>query len=193
MKNIPREMLEAAEIYRLSWWQRFTQLELPYAAIGLVWNSMMSVAGGWFFLMACEMFVLGNRDLRLPGWVRTCKPRPTPATRGAILWGLVAMIAVIVLMDQLIWRPVIAWSEKFKFEQVEAAQTPRSPILTLLRRSQVLATVSRGDAGSGAGSDHAVLRPREAERAPARGRGGVRKWLGVGGGSGGAGRPAVRA
>ena len=58
---------EAADIYRLSWWQKFIQMELPYAAIGLVWNSMMSVAGGWFFLMACEMFVLGNRDLRLPG------------------------------------------------------------------------------------------------------------------------------
>jgi len=67
MKSIPREMHEVAEVYRWSWWQRFTQLELPYAAIGLVWNSMMSVAGAWFFLMACEMFVLNDRDLRLPG------------------------------------------------------------------------------------------------------------------------------
>ena len=66
-KNIPHELMEAAGVYRLSWWQRFTQLELPCAAIGLVWNSMMSVAGGWFFLMACEAFVLNNRDLRLPG------------------------------------------------------------------------------------------------------------------------------
>ena len=60
-------MREVAEIYRWSWWQRFVQMELPYATIGLVWNSMMSVAGGWFFLMACEMFVLRNRDLRLAG------------------------------------------------------------------------------------------------------------------------------
>ena len=67
LKNIPREMREAARVYRFSWWQRFVQMELPYASIGLIWNSMMSVAGGWFFLMACEMFVLGNRDLRLPG------------------------------------------------------------------------------------------------------------------------------
>ena len=65
LKSIPREMREVAVIYRWSWWQRFTQMELPYATIGLVWNSMMSVAGGWFFLMACEMFVLGDRDLRL--------------------------------------------------------------------------------------------------------------------------------
>jgi NitT/TauT family transport system permease protein len=67
LKSIPTEMRDAALAYRLSWWQRFWQLELPQAAIGLIWNSMMSVAGGWFFLMACEMFVLGNRDFRLPG------------------------------------------------------------------------------------------------------------------------------
>ncbi len=67
LKSIPREMHEAAQVYRWSWWQKFVQMELPYAAIGLIWNSMMSVAGGWFFLIACEMFVLGNRDLRLPG------------------------------------------------------------------------------------------------------------------------------
>src|SRR5262249_26235366 len=64
LKSIPTEMREAATAYRLSWWQRFWRLELPSAAIGLIWNSMMSVAGGWFFLMACEMFVLGNRDFR---------------------------------------------------------------------------------------------------------------------------------
>ena len=65
LKSIPRDMREAAKIYRFNWYQRFTQFELPYAAIGLVWNSMMSVAGGWFFLMACEMFVLGDRRLPL--------------------------------------------------------------------------------------------------------------------------------
>ena len=70
LKSIPQEMREVAEIYRWSWWQRFTQMELPYSIIGLVWNSMMSVAGGWFFLMACEMFTLGDRDLRLPGLER---------------------------------------------------------------------------------------------------------------------------
>ncbi len=67
LKSIPKEMHEAAKIYRFSWWQKFIEVELPFAAIGLVWNSMMSVAGGWFFLMACEMFVLGSRDFRLPG------------------------------------------------------------------------------------------------------------------------------
>jgi NitT/TauT family transport system permease protein len=138
LKSIPAEMHEAAQIYRLSWWQRFRQLELPYAAIGLVWNSMMSVAGGWFFLMACEMFVLGNRDFRLPGLGSYLQTAANAGDTRAIVWGLTVMVLVIILIDQVIWRPIIAWAEKFKFEQVEAAQTPRSPVLDLLRRSKLL-------------------------------------------------------
>ena len=143
MKSIPREMAEAAQTYRLSWWQRFIQLELPYSAIGLVWNSMMSVAGGWFFLMACEMFVLENHDLRLPGLGSYLQTAANAGDTRAILWGVVVMVAVIVLMDQVVWRPIIAWSEKFKFEQVEASQTPHSPVLDLLRRSRILSRTVR--------------------------------------------------
>jgi NitT/TauT family transport system permease protein len=143
IKNVPREMLEAAQIYRLSWFQKFVQIELPYAAIGLVWNSMMSVAGGWFFLMACEMFVLGNRDLRLPGLGSYLQTAANAGDTRAIVWGVFTMIAVIVLIDQAIWRPLIAWSEKFKFEQVEASQTPRSPMLYWLRHSRVLSFAGR--------------------------------------------------
>src|ERR1019366_6745815 len=105
LRSIPPEMMEAAQVYRLSWWQRLIQLELPYAAIGLVWNSIMSVAGGWFFLMACEMFVLGNRDLRLPGLGSYLQTAANAGDTGAILWGVAAMITVIVSMDQLLWRP----------------------------------------------------------------------------------------
>lgn len=143
LKSIPNEMREAAMVYRLSWWQRFLQMELPYAAIGLIWNSMMSVAGAWFFLMACEMFVLGNRDLRLPGLGSYLQTAANAGDTRAIIWGLTAMVAVIVLIDQAIWRPTIAWAERFKFEQVEAAVTPRSPVLDLLRRSNVLHLVAR--------------------------------------------------
>jgi len=143
IRNLPREMVEAAQVYRLSWWQRFFELELPYSAIGLIWNSMMSVAGAWFFLMACEMFVLGNRDLRLPGLGSYLQSASNAGDTRAILWGLLAMIAVIVLLDQLVWRPVIAWSDKFKVEQVEAAQSTRSPLLDFLRRSRLLERLSR--------------------------------------------------
>lgn len=143
LKSIPRELREAASIYRFSRWQRLTQLELPFAAIGLVWNSMMSVAGGWFFLMACEMFVLGHRDFRLPGLGSYLQVAASAGDTQAILWGVAAMISLIVLLDQLVWRPVIAWAEKFKFEQVESTSPPRSVVLTLLRRSRALSFVKR--------------------------------------------------
>jgi NitT/TauT family transport system permease protein len=141
LKSIPREMREAAKIYRFSWWQRFTQVELPFAAIGLVWNSMMSVAGGWFFLMACEMFVLGQRDFRLPGLGSYLQTAASAGDTRSILWGVATMIAVIVLLDQLVWRPVIAWAEKFKVEQVESADIPRSWVLNLLEHSSILAVL----------------------------------------------------
>jgi len=143
LKNIPREMLEAAQLFRLSRWQRFIQLELPNTAIPLIWNSMMSVAGGWFSLMVCEMFVLGNRDLRLPGLGSYLQSASNAGAVRSIVWGLVAMIAVIVLIDQLLWRPIIAWSEKFKFEQVEGAETAGSPVLDFLRRSRLVSRAVR--------------------------------------------------
>ena len=141
LKTIPSEMREAVTAYRLSWWQRFWQLELPQAAIGLIWNSMMSVAGGWFFLMACEMFVLGNRDFRLPGLGSYLQTAANAGDTRAILYGIAAMIGTIILMDQVIWRPVIAWAQKFKLEQV-SGEAARSPILRLLRSSRLLPFVN---------------------------------------------------
>jgi len=138
LKAIPKELREASRVYRFGWLQRFLQLELPYATIGLVWNSMVSVAGGWFFLMACEMFQLGQRDFRLPGLGSYLQSAASAGDTGAILWGLAAMIAVIILLDQFVWRPAIAWSEKFKFEQVEATAAPESWVLNMLRKSPLL-------------------------------------------------------
>ena len=137
LKSIPRELREAALINRFSATQRFVELELPFGTIGLVWNSIVSVAGGWFFLMACEMFVLGNHDFRLPGLGSYLQTAASTGDTAGILWGLTAMIAVIVLIDQLVWRPAIAWSDKFKMEQVESASEVTSPILHLLRNSDV--------------------------------------------------------
>jgi NitT/TauT family transport system permease protein len=143
LKSIPNEMREAAKIYRFSGWQRFIQMELPYAAIGLVWNSMMSVAGGWFFLMACEMFVLGARDFRLPGLGSYLQTAASAGDTPSILWGVASMIAVIVLLDQFVWRPVIAWAEKFKVEQVESTDAPQSWVLDLIRHSRSLARIRK--------------------------------------------------
>jgi NitT/TauT family transport system permease protein len=138
LKSIPRELREAAQIYGFGKWQRFVELELPYGAIGLVWNSMVSVAGGWFFLMVCEMFVLRKQDFRLPGLGSYLQTATDAGDTVSIFWGLGVMIGVILLIDQLVWRPAIAWSDKFKFEQVEASAQPTSAVLNLLRRSNLL-------------------------------------------------------
>ncbi len=177
LKSIPREMREVAVIYRWSWWQRFTQMELPYATIGLVWNSMMSVAGGWFFLMACEMFVLGDRDLRLPGLGSYLQTAANAGDTRAIIWGVATMVGVIVLMDQLIWRPVIAWAEKFKFEQVEAVESPHSYVLDFLRRSRIVPLVAQASVRplrERLSLYFAKRRPPELEAAPPENG---RKWI----------------
>jgi NitT/TauT family transport system permease protein len=113
---------------------------MPFAAIGLIWNSIVSVAGGWFFLIACEMFVLGSRDFRLPGlgsYLQTAASTD-PVDMHALLWGLAVLVLIIVATDQLIWRPLIAWSDKFKFEQTESTERVTSPILSLLQHSTSL-------------------------------------------------------
>jgi len=143
LKSIPKEMREAAAIYRFSWWQRFIQMELPFSAIGLVWNSMMSVAGGWFALMVCEMFVLGQRDFRLPGLGSYLQTAASAGDTTSILLGIGTMILVIVMLDQLVWRPVIAWAEKFKVEQVESVDAPRSWVLNLVQHSSGLEKIRK--------------------------------------------------
>ncbi len=135
LKSIPREMREAASIYRFNWWQRFIQIELPFATIGLVWNSMMSVAGAWFFLMACEQF----GEFRLPGLGSYLQAAADHGDTQSIILGIITMVAVIVLIDQFVWRPVIAWAEKFKMEQVESSSAPTSWVLDFLQRSRGVA------------------------------------------------------
>jgi NitT/TauT family transport system permease protein len=135
LKTIPKEMIEASRVYRFSAWQRFWQLEMPYSAIGLVWNSIVSVAGGWFALIFCETFTMGDRNFQLPGLGSYIQVATFDGNVRALVAGIGAVVLIVVATDQLIWRPLIAWSDKFKFEQVEAAERVTSPILTLLRRS----------------------------------------------------------
>ncbi|MFP5235696.1 MAG: ABC transporter permease [Acidobacteriota bacterium] len=141
LKTIPREMMEAARVYRYSAWQRFWQLEMPFAAIGLVWNSIVSVAGGWFALMLCEMFTMGDRNFQLPGLGSYIQSAANSGDVDSLLLGIGVVVLIVVATDQLLWRPLIAWSDKFKFEQVESADRVTSPILEALRRSAVLASL----------------------------------------------------
>jgi NitT/TauT family transport system permease protein len=164
LKSIPRELREATNVYRYSRLQTLVQLELPYAAIGLVWNSIMSVAGAWFSLMVCEMFHFGTKDFRLPGLGSYLQTAADKSDGRAIAWGLITMVAIIVATDQLIWRPLINWSDKFKFEQVESSQRVSSPILHLLTQSNALSALARHTTGPLSEALYTKLAHRRVER-----------------------------
>ncbi len=132
MSTIPTEMREAAAVFRFDPWLRFKAVELPFAAIGLLWNSMMSWSGGWFFLMAAEIFNVGSRDFRLPGLGSYLQTAANQGDLHAVGLGVAALVVVILMLDQLVWRPLIAWSERFKVDMVEGDQPPTSWFLDLL-------------------------------------------------------------
>jgi NitT/TauT family transport system permease protein len=135
--TIPRELSEAASVYRLGLWRRFTRLELPSGVIALLQNSMMSWAGGWFFLMASEQFTLGDKNLRLPGLGSFLASAAERGNFSELALGLGALIIIIVLLDQVVWRPLIAWSDRFKFEQ-SGGDVPRSAVYDAIRASSLI-------------------------------------------------------
>ena len=140
--SIPKELIEASQVYRLGAWQRFWTLELPSGVVGLVWNSVMSVAGGWFFLMQTESFTLSSRDFTLPGLGSFLKAAADAGDNLAIFSGLAVLISIITIIDYLVWQPLIAWAEKFKNETVESTQVPESQVLDFLRRSPTMRIIS---------------------------------------------------
>jgi NitT/TauT family transport system permease protein len=135
LRGIPLELREASQVYQFNWWQRFRRVELPAAAVGLAWNSMMAMAGGWFFLMVCESFTLGSRDFRLPGLGAYMSVAIAQRDARAIFAGLAAMVLIIVLVDLCVWRPVIVWVQKFRMEETAAGGRRDTFLLTWLRHS----------------------------------------------------------
>jgi len=140
--TIPAELQEAATVYRMNRWQRFTKVELPSSAIGLMWNSMMSFGGGWFFVAQSEAISVLNKNIKLPGLGSYMAAAVEAGDTRAAVYAIIAMIVTIVIIDQLLWRPLVAWAEKFKLEQTEGKDGPKSWVLDLLQRSYVLAWFS---------------------------------------------------
>lgn len=134
----PTELREAAATFRFSPWLRFKTVELPFASIGLIWNSIMSWSGGWFFLMAAESFKVGDRDFRLPGLGSYLQTAASAGNRSALLLGLGALVLIIIMLDQLVWKPLLSWAEKFKLEMVEGDAPNTSWFLDALSRSWLL-------------------------------------------------------
>ncbi len=143
LRAVPPDLLDAGRIYRFGWWRRFRLIELPYATVGLVWNGMMSMAGGWFFLTVNEAFRLGDRDFRLPGVGAYMSVAIDRGDGRAMIAAMVAMTAMIVVVDQFLWRPLVAWSERYKYEDVGATTVARSWVLSLLRRSRLYAWIGQ--------------------------------------------------
>jgi NitT/TauT family transport system permease protein len=143
LKSVPADLAEAATLFRFTWFERLRNVELPFATIGLVWNSMMSMAGGWFFLMISEAFVLGDRDFRLPGLGSYMSIAVARGDTAAMVWAVVAMVTMIVVLDQLLWRPVVAWAQRFRSDDSGQAAPVRSWLLELLRRSTLLSWLAR--------------------------------------------------
>lgn len=143
LSTIPKELREASNIFRLNTWLRFKNLELPFGMISLVWNSMMSWAGGWFFLMAAEIFTVGSRDFRLAGLGAYLYEAANQNDYTAIAWGLGVLIFTVVVMDQLVWRPLIVWSERFKVEMVDTDIMPSSWFFDLTGNARLLLMIKK--------------------------------------------------
>ena len=138
LRTIPIELAEAAESFRLSPWMRFWQLEVPFAMPALIWNMMMSMSGGWFFVVASESISVGHTTVTLPGIGSYIALAIEQKNLTAIGWAIAAMLIVILLYDQLIFRPLVAWVDRFRVEQEPGARVPDSWALTMMRRSRLI-------------------------------------------------------
>ncbi len=139
LTTVPRDLDEAATSFRLSAWQRFWRLEVPFAMPGLVWNTMMSMSGGWFFVTASEAVSVGNTTWKLPGIGSYVAVALARRDLLAVIYAILAMLVVILAYDQLLFRPLVAWSAKFRFETTARVEEDDPWMLALLRRTTFLA------------------------------------------------------
>jgi NitT/TauT family transport system permease protein len=138
IRNVPKDLEEASQSFHLSGWQRFWRLDVPFAMPGLIWNTMMSMSGGWFFVVASEAITIGNTTVTLPGIGSYVALGIQKQNLPAIGYAILAMLLVIIAYDQLLFRPVVAWADKFRFEQTASATAPTSWMLDLFRRTRAL-------------------------------------------------------
>ena len=164
----PRDLDEAARVMRLTKWQRFWRLDVPSGMIPLVWNGMMSFGGAWFFLAASESISVVNHTYALPGIGSYVATAVEQGSLGHVGIAIAVMIVIVLTVNFLFWRPVVAWAERFRTEESAAAERPRSLVLDLLRRSAVPGLVARPvRPGLAAGQGHPAVRPGRAPAAAA--------------------------
>ncbi|MGH8228022.1 MAG: ABC transporter permease [Steroidobacteraceae bacterium] len=144
LRTVPAELSEAAESFQLSPWMKFWQVEVPFALPGLIWNTMMSMSGGWFFVVAAESIQVGHTSLALPGVGTYIALAIERRDLTAIGWAIAAMLVVILLYDQLLFRPLVAWVDQLRYEQEPSARPPRSWALTAMQRSRLVSSATDG-------------------------------------------------
>ena len=143
MRNVPKDLEEATQSFHLSGWQRFWRLDVPFAMPGLIWNAMMSMSGGWFFVVASEAITVGNTTVTLPGIGSYVALAIQQKNLAAIGLAILTMLLVIIVYDQLLFRPIVAWADKFRFEQTASGDPPTSWMLDLFRRTRALRSLAR--------------------------------------------------
>ncbi|MCA8065772.1 ABC transporter permease subunit [Burkholderia sp. AU31624] len=138
LRTVPRDLDEVSRGFHLTSWQRFWKLEVPFSMPGLIWNMMMSMSGGWFFVVASEAITVGNQTITLPGVGAYLAQAISDKNLGAIGWVILTMTVVIVAYDQLLFRPLIAWADKFRMENTASGDAPQSWLLDLVRRTRLI-------------------------------------------------------
>lgn len=143
VRAVPSEKEECATLYNINYWKRIKWVEFPFTIHSLVWNSIMSVAGGWFFLMVNEAFKLGNRDFRIPGLGSYMSVAASNGNIGAMIAAIIAMIVLIIFIDQFIWRPLVIWSQKFRVEETAPPVLTESWFLNVLKKSFIIGAIGK--------------------------------------------------
>jgi NitT/TauT family transport system permease protein len=179
LRTVPADLEEVCQQFHLSTWRRFWKLELPFATPALVWNTMMSMSGGWFFVVASEYFTVGNTQVSLPGIGSWLALAIDHQDFQAVTWAVGAMAVVIILYDQLLFRPIVAWAAKFRVEQTASENEPESWFYDLLRRTRLFRRLGKPFAGLMAALPRPTPRPATPRRDldPAIGRWIDRAWL----------------
>jgi NitT/TauT family transport system permease protein len=144
MRTVPPELQEAAQVFQLSGWQKFWRLEMPFAMPALLWNMMMSMSGGWFFVVASEAISVSNQNIKLPGIGSYIATAIEARDMGAIGWAIATMLIGVLLYDQLFFRPLLAWADKFRFEETGSETAQQSWLLVWLRRTERLQGLAGG-------------------------------------------------
>ncbi|MDP9644810.1 ABC transporter permease [Paraburkholderia caledonica] len=138
LRTVPRDLDEVSRGFHLTSWQRFWKLEVPFSMPGLIWNMMMSMSGGWFFVVASEAITVGNNTITLPGIGAYLAQAIVVKNLHAIGWVILAMTVVILAYDQLLFRPLVAWADKFRMETTSSGDAPESWLLDLIRRTRLI-------------------------------------------------------